>query len=256
MGRLANKVAIITGGAGGIGAATGLLFCEEGARVVLVDSAKDAMDATLAHIRAAVSSAQVSGTVADVADERTAGETIAAARKAFGPIDVLVNLAGIRAYEPLAEAKRETWERIIAVNLLSYAWFIKAAITDLRAQHGSIVNISSTHAVNARAGMGQYDVTKAGIVSMTKTLAFEEAKHGVRVNAVCPGATLTPFHLRRAAAAGRTQRELEQDAKNECLMERWADPREVAYPILWLASDEASYITGSVLMVDGGRYVR
>ena len=191
-----------------------------------------------------------------VANEKAAGETVAAARKAFGPIDVLVNLAGIRAYEPLAEAKRETWERILAANLLSYAWFIKAAIADLRAQHGSIVNISSTHAVNARAGMGQYDVTKAGIVSMTKTLAFEEARHGVRVNAVCPGATLTPFHLRRAAAAGRTQRELEQDAKEECLLGRWADPREVAFPILWLASDEASYVTGSVLMVDGGRYVK
>src|SRR3954453_19512220 len=94
-GRLANKVAIITGGAGGIGAATGLLFCEEGARAVLVDSHKGAMDATLAHIRATVPSAQVSGTVADVADERTASETVGAARKAFGPIDVLVNLAGI-----------------------------------------------------------------------------------------------------------------------------------------------------------------
>src|SRR2546423_5908037 len=256
MGRLANKVAIITGGAGGIGAATALLFCEEGARVALVDTDKDAMDSTLAHIRAAVPHAHVTSTVTDVANEQGAGEAVAAARKAFGPIDVLVNLAGIRAYEPLAEAKRETWERILAVNLLSYAWFIKAAIADLRAQHGSIVNISSTHAVNARAGMGQYDVTKAGIISMTRTLAFEEAKHGVRVNAVCPGATLTPFHLRRAAAAGRTQRELEQDAKHECLLERWADPREVAFPILWLASDEASYVTGSVLMVDGGRYMK
>ena len=77
----------------------------------------------------------------------------------------------------------------------------------------------------------------------------------MRVNAVCPGATLTPFHLRRAAAAGRTRQDLEADAARECLLGRWADPREVAYPILWLASDEASYVTGTVLMVDGGRYV-
>src|SRR4051812_13143258 len=124
MGRLANKVAIITGGAGGIGAATGLLFCEQGARVALGGSAKDAMDSTLAHIRGAVPSAQVTGTVADVANEQAASETVAAARKAFGRIDVLVNLAGIRAYEPLAEASAKTWERILAVNLLSYAWFI------------------------------------------------------------------------------------------------------------------------------------
>jgi 2-hydroxycyclohexanecarboxyl-CoA dehydrogenase len=253
MGRLANKVAIITGGAGGIGAASGLLFCEQGARVALVDSDSGAMEAALANIRATVQHAQITGTVTDVADEQAAGEAVAATREAFGPIDVLVNLAGIRAYEPLAEARRETWERILAVNLLSYAWFTKAAIADLRAQRGSIVNVSSTHALNARAGMGQYDVTKAGIVSMTRTLAFEEAKHGVRVNAVCPGATLTPFHLRRAAAAGQM---IDREAEDGCLLGRWADPREVAYPILWLASDEASYVTGSVLMVDGGRYVK
>jgi NAD(P)-dependent dehydrogenase (short-subunit alcohol dehydrogenase family) len=252
-GRLAGKVAIITGGAGGIGAATGLLFCEEGARVALVDSEGDAMNAALAHIRASVPGADLTGIVTDVGKEEAAGEAIAAARKAFGAIDVLVNLAGIRSYEPLAEAKRETWERILAVNLLSYAAFIRAAIGDLRARRGSIVNVSSTHAVNARAGMGQYDVTKAGIVSMTKTLAFEEAKHGIRVNAVCPGATLTPFHLRRAAAAGHT---IDPAAEDGCLLGRWADAREVAFPILWLASDEASYVTGSVLMVDGGRYVK
>jgi NAD(P)-dependent dehydrogenase (short-subunit alcohol dehydrogenase family) len=252
-GRLADKVAIITGGAGGIGVATGLLFCEEGARVALVDSDQTAMDAALAHIRASVPGAQVSGMVVDVGREDVGDTAVATTRKEFGAIDVLVNLAGIRSYEPLAEAKRETWERLLAVNLLSYAWFTRAAIADLRAQRGSIVNISSTHAVNARAGMGQYDVTKAGIVSMTKTLAFEEAKHGVRVNAVCPGATLTPFHLRRAAAAGRS---IDRDAEDGCLMGRWADPREVAFPILWLASDEASYVTGSVLMVDGGRYVK
>jgi len=256
VGRLANKTAIITGGAGGIGAATGLLFCEEGARVALVDSDRDAMDAALADIRAKVPGAQVTGIVTDVGKEPAAKEVVEAARNACGPIDVLVNLAGMRSYEPLADARAETWERILAVNLLSYAWFTQAAIPDLRARSGNVVNISSTHAVNPRAGMGQYDVTKAGIVSMTRTLAFEEAKHGVRVNAVCPGATLTPFHRRRYAAAGKTQRDIEQDAAQECLLARWADPREVAYPILWLASDEASYVTGSVLMVDGGRYVK
>ena len=104
--------------------------------------------------------------------------------------------------------------------------------------------------------MGQYDVTKAGIVSLTQTLAFEEAKHGVRANALCPGLTLTPFHERRFAAAGRSADDITQQGREGCLLQRWASPREVAYPILWLASDEASYVTGSVLMVDGGRYVK
>ncbi|MGB9367670.1 MAG: SDR family oxidoreductase [Xanthobacteraceae bacterium] len=255
MGRLANKVAIITGGAGGIGAATGLLFCEEGARVALVDSDQGAMDATLADIRAQVPDAQLTGIVADVAREEVAADAVAAARKALGPISVLVNLAGIRAYETLAESKRETWERILAINLLSYVWFTKAAIADLRAARGSVVNVSSTHGVNPRAGTGQYDVTKAGIISMTKTLAFEEAKHGVRANALCPGLTLTPFHRKRFAAAGRAEADIEREGLDGCLLQRWAEPREVAYPALWLASDEASYVTGSVLMVDGGRYV-
>jgi len=256
-GRLAGKVAIITGGAGGIGAATGALFCEQGCRVVLVDSDAAAMQATASSIRAGVPAAQVMPVVADVGREETAAHVVTEATKAFGALDVLVNLAGIRAYEPLAEAKRETWETLIRINLLSYAYLIRASLAQLRASgRGSIVNVASTHAVNPRAGMGQYDVTKAGIVSLTKTLAFEEASHGIRVNAVCPGATLTPFHLRRAKSAGQSREDLERAGETMCLLGRWADAREVAYPILWLASDEASYVTGSVLMVDGGQFTR
>ena len=256
MGRLEGKVAIITGGAGGIGLATGLLFCEQGCGVVLVDNEAEAMQAAVSRIRAGVPAAKVVPIVADVGREETAARVAAEAAKAFGALDVLVNLAGIRAYEPLAEAKAETWDRLIKVNLLSYAYLVRACLAPLRASgRGSIVNVASTHAVNPRAGMGQYDVTKAGIISLTKTLAFEEAP-GVRVNAVCPGATLTPFHLRRAQAAGQTREDLERGAATMCLLGRWADAREVAWPILWLASDESSYVTGSVLMVDGGQFTK
>ncbi len=256
-GRLRGKVAIVTGGAGGIGAATGLLFCEEGARVVLVDRDAAAMAEVCAGIRAAVPGAVLLDLVLDTAEESAAGRIVAETQRAFGGgIDVLVNNAGIRSYEPLAEAKAGTWQRILAVNLLSHAYLSSEALPLLRASgHGSIVNIASTHAVNPRAGMGQYDATKAAIVSMTKTLAFEEARHGVRVNAVCPGATLTPFHVRRFAADGRTREELGAEELESCLLRRWASPREIAYPILWLASDEASYVTASVLMADGGMRV-
>jgi 2-hydroxycyclohexanecarboxyl-CoA dehydrogenase len=253
--RLEGRVAIVTGGAGGIGAATAWLFCEEGARTVLVDRDASAMAQAGAEIRAAVPKVEILELTADVAEEAAAAAIVAATRRAFGRIDVLVNNAGIRAYEPLAEARRETWETILAVNLLSYAYLAREALPDLRAARGSIVNVSSTHAFNPRAGMGQYDVTKAGIVSLTRTLAFEEAAHGVRVNAVCPGATFTPFHKKRAEALGRTQADIDREAETTCLMRRWATPREIAFPILWLASDEASYITGAALMVDGGRLV-
>jgi NAD(P)-dependent dehydrogenase (short-subunit alcohol dehydrogenase family) len=253
MGRLDGKVAIITGGAGGIGTATGRLFCEQGAQVVLVDLDAAAMAMACADIRGQVPGAQVRDVIADVGIEESAAKIVAEAKRRFGRIDVLVNNAGIRSYEPLAEAKRETWERIIAVNLLSYAYLSREALPALRASgHGSIVNVSSMHAFVPRAGMGQYDVTKSGIVSMTRTLAFEEARHGVRVNAVCPGATFTPFHKKRFAAAGRTQAEIDEIAARCCLLQRWAAPREIAYPILWLASDEASYVTASAIMADGG----
>src|SRR5215204_152882 len=254
-GRLEGRVAVVTGGAGGIGAATGRLFCEEGAKVALVDRDAQAMSAVLAEIRGAVPGVEMLDVIVDLAEEASAATIVAETRRAFGRIDVLVNNAGIRSYEPLAEARRETWETILAVNLLSYAYLAREALPDLRAARGSIVNVSSTHAFNPRAGMGQYDVTKAGIVSLTRTLAFEEAPHGVRVNAVCPGATFTPFHRKRAEALGRTQAEIDREAETTCLMRRWAEPREIAYPILWLASNEASYVTGAPLMVDGGRLV-
>jgi len=256
MGRVEGRIAVVTGGAGGIGSAIGTLMCREGASVLLVDADQAALEMVEAALRAEQPQARLATLVADVGEEASATRIVDRAHAEFGPIDTLVNCAGMRSYEPLGEARTETWERILAVNLLSYAWLTQAAIGDLRASgRGSVVNISSTHAVNPRAGMGQYDVTKAGIVSMTKTLAFEEAKHGIRVNSVCPGLTFTPFHRKRAEAAGRTQADIDKEAQGGCLMGRWADPMEIAYPVLWLASDEASYVTASVLMVDGGRFV-
>jgi NAD(P)-dependent dehydrogenase (short-subunit alcohol dehydrogenase family) len=155
----------------------------------------------------------------------------------------------------LIDAKAETWQKILSTNLLSYAYLSREALPALRRAKGNIVNVSSTHAVNPRAGMGQYDVAKAGILSLTRTLAFEEAPHQVRVNAVCPGLTLTPFHVRRFAPQGKSEQDLRDEVVDHNLQRRWADPREVAHPILWLASDEASFVTAATLMVDGGTRV-
>jgi NAD(P)-dependent dehydrogenase (short-subunit alcohol dehydrogenase family) len=112
--------------------------------------------------------------------------------------------------------------------------------------NGSIINVSSTYAVYGRKGMGAYDATKAGVLALTRTTAFEEGEYGVRANAICPGFTKTVFHLKRMG----------EEAVNAlvppCVLKRWADPSEMAYPMLWLASDEASYVTGSTFMIDGG----
>jgi NAD(P)-dependent dehydrogenase (short-subunit alcohol dehydrogenase family) len=207
----------------------------------------------VAHIHTHVPHSKVIGVALDLALQESATRAIDIAKTSFGRLDILVNNAGIRAYEPLAQARSATWHEILAVNLLAYAYLAREALPEMRGRQGaSIINVSSTHAFNARSGMGQYDVTKAGIVSFTKTLAAEEARHGIRVNAVCPGPILTPFHVKRAEAAGRTASDLETEKRRDCLLERWAEPREVAFPILWLASDEASYVTGSAMMVDGG----
>ena len=256
MARLGGKVAIITGGAGGIGAATARLFVEAGAKVALVDIDTDTLSAVERDIRKDVAGADIASIAIDVGQESAAKAIVERTLAAFGRIDVLVNNAGIRSYEPLDVAKAETWEKILSVNLLSYAYLAREALPALRASgKGSIVNISSTHAFNPRAGMGQYDVAKAGIISLTKTLAFEEVGHGVRVNAVCPGLTLTPFHVRRFAPEGKTEQSLREEKVDHNIQRRWADPREVAYPILWLASDEASVMTASVIMADGGTRV-
>jgi len=253
MKRLEGKTAIITGGAGGIGAATGQLFCEEGARVALVDLADSPLAEVAQRIRQQVPGAQVLEIGDDVGTEAAAASIVSKVLAHFGTLEILVNLAGIRSYEPLAEAKAETWQKILSVNLLSYAYLAREALPALRSSgRGSIVNVSSTHAVNPRVGMGQYDVTKAGILSMTRTLAFEAAPNLVRVNAVCPGLTLTPFHVNRS---GRTEDDLRSEKVDHNLQHRWCHPREIAFPILWLASDEASFVTASTVMVDGGQRV-
>lgn len=112
--------------------------------------------------------------------------------------------------------------------------------------------MSSVYAVVGRVGMGQYDATKAAVLALTRVLAVEEAPHGVRVNAVCPGSTITPFTIPRTAARGFTVEQLRTRGVTDTPIGRWAEPEEIAYPILWLASDEASFITGATLMVDGG----
>lgn len=250
--RLAGKVAIISGGGGGIGGEAGRIFCEEGASVLLVDLSEDAVAATAERIRAAVPGAQVAVFAADLGVEAAAYEAADKAIAAFGGIDIVVNNVGIRRYEALADATWDMWDDILRVNLLSYASLTRAALPSMRARgKGSVVNVSSCHAVLGRKGMGAYDASKAAVLAFTRTLAWEEAQHGVRANAICPGYTFTPFHVQRAEKAGKSRDELAA-FEPPCVLGRWAEPAEMAYPLLWLASDEAAYVTGATLMVDGG----
>jgi 2-hydroxycyclohexanecarboxyl-CoA dehydrogenase len=254
--RLLDKVALITGGGAGIGAATAQLFCSQGAAVMLVDTSAQALEQTTAAIREKLPEARIRHLVADVADAAQAEIAVSLALASFARLDVLVNNAGMRNNSSLSDARPQEWHAIVGVNMVGTANYCRAALPALReAGKGSIVNVSSCYAVTGRKGMGLYDATKAALLAMTRTLAFEEATNGVRANAVCPGSTLTDFHLRKAAAVGKSVQMLKTQRNDTSLLGRWAAPQEIAWPILWLASDEASFITGTTLMVDGGLHV-
>ena len=235
--RLKSKTCLITGGGAGIGAATTKIFRQEGAEVFVVDAkAGPGVDF-----------------VADVADPSLAAKALGKLQK----LDVLVCNAAMRNYSALGDATPEEWQKVVAVNLMGAAHYVRAALPLLRKSgKGAIVLVSSVYGVAGRKGMGLYDATKAGLLAMTRTLAHEEAEHGIRANAVCPGSTLTDFHIDKAKAAGKDVEKLKRERDETSLIGRWASPEEIAYPILWLASDEASFVTGATLMVDGGLSVK
>jgi 2-hydroxycyclohexanecarboxyl-CoA dehydrogenase len=241
--RLQGKAALITGAARGIGAETARLFGAEGARVLIVDRDGEALQQCAETVRRA--GASVEAFAADIAEPAACAAAVERALSAFGRLDTVVNNAAIRIPASIEQATPGDWQRIVEVNLFGTVNVSRAALAALRAAgRSSIVNVSSCYAETGRPNMGLYDATKAAMLSLTRTLAFEEVRHGIRVNAVTPGSTLTDYHAGRGRKA--------DEVRTDSLVGRWATPLEIAYPILWLASDEASYVTGAALAVDGG----
>ncbi len=254
--RLAGRTALITGAGAGIGAAAAHLFCREGAAVLLVDANGEALERTRAAIAQALPGARLACATADVADEAAALAAVQQCTALWGGLDILINNAAMRNYSAAADATAAEWQAIVGVNLVGMSNYCRAALPALRQSgSGSIVNVSSCYAVTGRKGMALYDATKAAQLAYTRSLAFEEAAHGVRANAVCPGSTLTDFHVGRAQHAGKSVEQLKVERKDTSLIGRWASPEEIAWPIVWLASGEASFITGTTLMVDGGLHI-
>jgi NAD(P)-dependent dehydrogenase (short-subunit alcohol dehydrogenase family) len=251
MGQLTGKVAAVTGGASGIGEATVRRFVAEGARVAFADSNVELGTRVAAEI--AANGGDVRFIEAHMEREAEAASFIGETVDRFGRLDILVNNAGIRMYQTVVEASAESWDTILGVNLKGYAFCAKAAIPAMcRAGGGSIVNVASVKAVIAGGNMVQYDTTKAGITGMTRGLANDHARDGVRVNAVCPGHILTAFHEQSFAAGGKTREAYAQQVASHTMLKRPGTPQEVAACILFLSSAEASYVTGACLFVDGG----
>ncbi len=241
-----GKVVLVTGGGSGIGRATCEIFAERGGAVVVADLNEAGAKATVEKITGKGGRAEaVHCDVTRWADVQTAVDT---ARRIFGRLDVVVNSVGILKFSRLEDTSEEDWNQVLRVNLTGAFLVTKAAMRAMRQQGGgSIVHIASRAAIQVKEKIGAYAASKAGIVQLTKMAALEGAPHGIRVNCVCPGFTDTPF----------TRSMYEEEAftgwAKVCPLGRVGQPDEIARTMLFLASDEASFITGVALSVDGGR---
>ncbi|MBT6095462.1 MAG: 2-hydroxycyclohexanecarboxyl-CoA dehydrogenase [Rhodospirillaceae bacterium] len=247
---LDDKVAIITGGGGGIGGATCKRFGEEGAKVAVWDINMDSAEATASAIAQAGGTAQAFA--CDIADYAAVQAAVAATESALGPIGVLVNNAGWDVFKPFLKTDPALWEKIIAINLMG-AIHTQHAVLPGMAERGAgrVVNVASDAARVGSSGESVYSACKAGIVGLSKTLAREHARQGITFNVVCPGPTQTAL-LEDVLNESSNPEKLSEAFRRAVPMGRLGQPDDLQGAIAFLASDDASYITGQVISVSGG----
>ncbi|MCW0183078.1 MAG: SDR family oxidoreductase [Zavarzinia sp.] len=249
-GRLAGKVAIISGGATGMGGAASELFAAEGAKVAIIDRNESAAEETAGRIRAAGGEAAVF--VADVSDEAQVNAAVAAATAHFGPVTVLFNHAGSIVIKPFLETTLGDWEGLHAVNVRSMFLMTRAVLPGMiAAGGGSIVCTSSISAVLGTPMEVLYDTTKGACHMFARAIAVEFRDRNIRCNAVCPGFIRTPHGLREVAELQALGVDV-SEAAIAAQQGRIGEPEEVAKAALFLACDESSFITGTHLYVDNG----
>jgi meso-butanediol dehydrogenase/(S,S)-butanediol dehydrogenase/diacetyl reductase len=249
-GRLEGKMAVITGAADGIGQAVAVLFAREGAKLALADVNEEGLRKTLALVGKEKGEGIVRKT--DVSREAEVKELIALALKNYSRIDIVCNNAGITGgLADLEQEDGENWEKVYSVNVLGAVYAIKYVAGHMKNRRtGSIVNTASVAGIRAGAGTNAYSASKAALISFTQTAACDLGGYNVRVNAICPG--LIETGMTRPIFELARQRGKFDKLGSRCELRRYGRPEEVAQAILFLASDEASYITGQALPVDGG----
>ncbi len=248
-GMFAGKVVVVTGASSGIGRASALGFAREGASVVLVSRDQAALSAVAAE--AAGPTAVVAADVtADDTPARVVGEAVAR----FGGIDVLVNAAGIIGTAPTDQTPDELFDRMMAINVRAPFRLMREAFPHLRERRGAVVNVSSVNGLRAFAGVAVYCSSKAALDHLTRCAALDWAPHGVRVNCVNPGVTVTNLHRRGGMDETRYAAFLER-AKETHPLGRPGQADEIADAVLFVASDKAAWMTGDTIAVDGGRHL-
>lgn len=247
--RFTGKRVLITGGASGIGRATAERFAAEGARLVIGD---------INAAEAAAVAKDLGGTAFayDARDPAAAAALVADAVGVLGGLDILLNVAGIMTWGRFEETPVDAWQRTIDINLSGPFYMIQAAIGHLKASKGNVVSVASAGGMSPVYGTAAYGVSKAGVIAVTKAAALEFARFGVRVNAVSPGGVETPMHERSIAGGGVDPAIFAEAAARNMpkLTDRQAcSPQEIAAAIAYLASEEARYVTGTALVIDGGQ---
>jgi NAD(P)-dependent dehydrogenase (short-subunit alcohol dehydrogenase family) len=252
--RLKDKVAIVTGMGAGIGEGIALRFAEEGAKQVLNDINETNARGVLEKVRARGGEAEL--VIGDISKEETGKALAERAIRAFGKLDILVNNAADFTQFSVEDATVEAWQKVLSVNVMGTALVSKHAIAHLKQNGGAIVNIASMSGFIAQPNFATYNSSKGAEIMMTKCMALDLAKYNIRVNAICPGCIVTSASFREIERLGMTFEQWRDQMAPLHLLNRLGDVSEVAGPAVFLASDDATFITGTTLLVDGGYTAR
>lgn len=248
---LDGKTAIVTGSGNGIGRAIAMRFAAEGAKVTVADIEEDAGRETVDRITSAGGKAIF--TLTDTTDSDAIKATVAATIAAHGEIDVLVNNAAAFVFGKVEDVTQDDWAKVFGVNVIGYASFVREVLPSMRKQNGgAIVNIASVSSFIAQPEFIPYNASKGAVAQLTRCLAMDLSVDNIRVNAVCPGSIRTRATDRHIAELGLDPEESYEEFGQDSLMKRMGKPSEIASGALFLASDEASFMTGAQIVIDGG----